>query len=461
MLLRKAIEEIPGLRYVTDQIDLLTAAGRRAFYALPFLQDAESISQQLNLLEPYVNLVKENEPLFQFLTLKLAQVKDIKGTLANLEANNVLDDIELFEIKSFAILADEIFSRSSQSIDEIRDYPLLTSIIEILDPEGNKVPSFYIFDLYSEDLAAKRKEIRLLRQAGNEMGALEAEIIANNIEDEIRTNLSQRLREEYSKIRDAVALITAIDLRLSIATLCHKLDLVKPQPQHEEIEIKGLFNPLVKDALAIKGKTYQPIDVNLKHGVCLITGANMAGKTVLLKSLALTQALFQFGFFVPATLAKLTPVQKILLSIGDEQSELSGLSSFAAEMVTIDRILKCLGKNKRHLVLIDEPARTTNPAEGKALVNALLDILQDQPSFSMVTSHYSGLSGKFRRLRVKGFRENKQVGTLTAENIADYLDYSLIEDPSEIVPEEAIKIATLLGIDEDLLSRAKEYRTGK
>ncbi|HML84900.1 MAG TPA: hypothetical protein PKE52_07060, partial [Bacteroidales bacterium] len=86
MLLRKAIEEIPGLRYVTDQIDLLTAAGRRAFYALPFLQDAESISQQLNLLEPYVNLVKGNEPLFQFLTLKLAQVKDIKGTLANLEA---------------------------------------------------------------------------------------------------------------------------------------------------------------------------------------------------------------------------------------------------------------------------------------------------------------------------------------------------------------------------------------
>ncbi|HML84901.1 MAG TPA: hypothetical protein PKE52_07065, partial [Bacteroidales bacterium] len=135
-----------------------------------------------------------------------------------------------FEIKSFAILADEIFNRSSQSIDEIRDYPLLTSIIEILDPEGNKVPSFYIFDLYSEDLAAKRKEIRLLRQTGNEMGALEAEIIANNIEDEIRTNLSQRLREEYSKIRDAVALITAIDLRLSIATLCHKLDLVKPQP---------------------------------------------------------------------------------------------------------------------------------------------------------------------------------------------------------------------------------------
>lgn len=65
-------------------------------------------------------MVKENEPLFQFLTLKLAQVKDIKGTLANLEANNVLDDIELFEIKSFAILADEIFNRSSQSIDEIR-----------------------------------------------------------------------------------------------------------------------------------------------------------------------------------------------------------------------------------------------------------------------------------------------------------------------------------------------------
>ena len=461
MILRKAIEEIPGLRYITDQVDLLTAAGRRAFYALPFLVEIKAIKRQLELLDQYIAVIHQEDELSQFLHLKLSQIKDIKGTLANLEANNVLDDIELFELKSFAILADEIFSRASGSIEEVSHFPDLKPVISRLDPEGNRVPSFYIYDLYSHPLAEKRKEVRLLRHNGQEKEALEAYAEVIEIENKIRTTISDELRTDYPAILEAVELITRIDLHLAMANLCSGLQFIKPQLNTETLDIKGLFNPLVKDTLSKKGKSYQPIDINLQHGVCLITGANMAGKTVLLKSLALSQALLQFGFFIPAKEANLMPVQKILISIGDEQSELSGLSSFAAEMLKIDKILKSLGKTKFNLILIDEPARTTNPTEGKALVNALLDELSTQPSFSLVTSHYSGLTGNFKRLRVKGFCENSQTPTITAENISDFIDYSLVEDEKDTVPEEAIKIATLLGIDKNFLAKAKEYRTGK
>ncbi len=461
MILRKAIEEIPGLRYITDQIDLLTAAGRRAFYALPFLVDNNTIKNQLDLLDQFVSVVHHQPELSQFLHLKLSQIKDIKGTLANLEANNVLDDIELFELKSFTILADEIFSRASNSIDEVTNFPNLKEVISQLDPEGNRVPSFYIYDLYSDLLAEKRKEVRLLRHNGHEKEALERFSEVIEIENQIRTTISEKLRDNYSIILESVELITRIDLRLAMANLCTDLQFIKPKLNTETLDFKGLFNPLVKDTLSKKGKSYQPIDISLQHGVCLITGANMAGKTVLLKSLALSQALLQFGFFVPAKEANLRTVQKILISIGDEQSELIGLSSFAAEMLKIDKIIKNLGKNKYNLILIDEPARTTNPTEGKALVNALLDELATQPSISLVTSHYSGLTGNFKRLRVKGFCENAQTSTLTAENITDFLDYSLIEDDTDTVPEEAIKIATLLGVDKNFLAKAKEHRTGK
>ena len=57
MILRKAIEEIPGLRYITDQVDLLTAAGRRAFYALPFLVELKAIKRQLELLDQYIAVI--------------------------------------------------------------------------------------------------------------------------------------------------------------------------------------------------------------------------------------------------------------------------------------------------------------------------------------------------------------------------------------------------------------------
>jgi DNA mismatch repair protein MutS2 len=61
-----------------------------------------------------------------------------------------------------------------------------------------------------------------------------------------------------------------------------------------------LFNPEVAEALRLKNKKYQPVDINLTDGPALITGANMGGKTVLLKSVALAQYMFQYGFFVPA-----------------------------------------------------------------------------------------------------------------------------------------------------------------
>ena len=107
-------------------------------------------------------------------------------------------------------------------------------------------------------------------------------------------------------------------------------------------------------------------------------------------------------------------------------------------------------------MLIDEPARTTNPVEGKALVQAIIKILESQSSFTLITTHYGQLGSHCRRLRVKGFVEDMDNIPLTPQSINRFIDYSLTEDQSDNVPHEALRIASILNCDPEMIALAKE-----
>ena len=182
----------------------------------------------------------------------------------------------------------------------------------------------------------------------------------------------------------------------------------------------------------------------------------MTGKTVLLKSIALAQTLAQFGFHVPASSAEIAPVDKIILCTTDEQDELSGLSSFAAEMTRLNKMTKHIKNGERLLVLIDELARTTNPTEGKAIVAGVLNFLSEHKVSSLITTHYT-IDTPCRKLRVKGFRLKDKNVKITIHNINNYIDYTLEESQENQVPHEAIYIAEILGISNDLLQHIKSH----
>ena len=170
--------------------------------------------------------------------------------------------------------------------------------------------------------------------------------------------------------------------------------------------------------------------------------------------MSLIQMMFQFGFFVPAESAEIAPVEEIMTSIGDAQSEVNGLSSFAIEMLNIDKILKAVKSGQKILALVDELARTTNPSEGRALVNAFIKILSRHNTRSLITTHYNGITAQCNRLRVKGLQVPE--GTkVTPENINRYMDYSLVRTTEEEVPTEGLTIAEIFGIDEEFLNEAK------
>lgn len=452
--LKHAIEEISGLKFMIDALNLRSSTGRRYLHALPFLTNIEELEKAMNENAVFYDkgCDERHRQEFLMLEMKLGQLRDIKTTIRHLLENNVLDDIELFEIKHLAILAEnirEITDKIGLCDLKISD---LSAVIDVLDPEKKRIPHFYIYNQYSEKLAGIRKKIELAVEPEKERLLFEAE----KIEDEIRGELTQKLFPFADALLQSLNELAKLDVSLAKAEQTRALSLVKPKFTAEKTSIQAMFHPQVAVALKKQGKVFQRIDMDIPQGPTVITGANMAGKSVLLKTVALVQTLAQFGFYVPAAAAEIVPVEKIFVSMGDGQNEMNGLSSFASEMLRLNETVQAVKKGTKLLVLIDELARTTNPTEGKAIVCGALDFLMENRVRSLVTTHYS-INLKCKKLRVKGFLEPPNHEKITIGNINNYIDYSLEETTAHEAPNEAIRVAEIMGVDAEILRRTKKH----
>lgn len=458
MKLGNAIHHINGLRYLCELLPLQSAPGRRRMLAQAFMTKADELEsafhQQAELLIRLKN--EEFSLIFKELGQNLHQVHEIQGTLFNLKGRNTLDDIELFELKRFALLAHKMNGLLQQIDFQLMNIPSLVEVIELLDPEGDRMAHFFIYSAYHPDLKMLRQRHKEASNLQND-SAHQLYLQCMAIEDQIRQHLSEQLEVYVDVISEAYQAAAHLDFLLARAALAQQLGLMRPQISNEKTVFQGLFNPEVKTLLEASGRVYQPVSLELTNAPCLLTGANMAGKTVLLKTIALNQYLFQYGFYVAAARAEMVPVEEIMLGIGDEQSELSGMSSFAAEMINIQRFIERAKVSNNILLLIDEPARTTNPQEGIALVNALIQRLDNLNVRSLITTHYSGLQTQCRKLRVKGLNLPQGMEILTVATLNTYMDYTLIEDQSDEVPMEALKIAQMLGVEPLLIETAQQF----
>ncbi|MDR1553155.1 MAG: DNA mismatch repair protein MutS [Prevotellaceae bacterium] len=449
--LRKLTNDNLGFFYLINKLDLKSSLSKRYLYLQKFITDKDKIESELNKIEETISLLDnpQNDKTFSDVETKLSQVLDVGGTLQNLVNSIILSDVELFEIKKFAIIADDV----KQLLSELNliDLPDLSNAINILDPEKMRIATFYIYDAYSDKLAVLRKSLK--GKAENQSPESYQKII--EIEDEIRKQLCESLQPHAHDLNMALSQIAYLDILIAKAKQARTEHFCKPRIVDKNTSYKALFNPQIKNLLHGQGKKYQPVDISFGQYPTLITGINMGGKTVLLKTLALSQYLCQYGFYVPATEAEIALVDEIMICMDDEQNHLQGLSSFAAEMKNINKILSEINTCKPLLVLIDELARTTNPAEGSAIVNAMLDILCEHNVCSFITTHYDKITSDCRRLRVRGLIATNDF--INEKNIEQHIDYSLVEEAQANVPHEAIRIAEILGVNDELIEKAKKY----
>jgi len=456
MILKHKLKEEPGFQYVVEAIETMSAVGQHRLLEQPWLTDPHAINQEFDRIEQALRLLPTQA--FTNVRHQLMQLRDLSGTFHSLHRHVLINEVELFEVKRFA----QIFGitiralESEQALSLLQGDPLslnsrLQEVFALLDPDNTGMAHFYIYDSYDSRLAPIRKAFKASNGEDADLFAQQQEI-----EKEILLRLGDQLADYAEELTEALHQMGYLDFLLAKAVLVDEWQLCRPTIAAHEYRISQLFNPRLKSRLESQKLRYQPIDITLQPGVCLITGANMAGKTVLLKTIGVAQLMMQFGMYVPASQSQMVLVDDVLFCIGDEQNEMNGLSSFASEIIKIsDAVSRA---EKEHLlILIDEPARTTNPIEGKAIVQSLASLLEKQTSVTMITTHYSHLALPCRKLRVKGFVRNMSDQPLTPQNINLFMDYSLLPDNSEEVPQEALSIASILNCNQQLLDTAHSF----
>ena len=421
MKFREIVDSPCGIRYLFDSLELQSGYARKVLLDREMMVDPDQIDEACASLRKYFELVKTDRRRVEDMRFRLQGLRDISGTLASLSGGAVLDEIEFFEIKHLAMLAESL----SMGTD-------MDTVIGILDPDGMKIGTFYLYDSYSVELRRLRDAV----EQNPDDAQLQEEL--DNEEDRLKKVLSDMLRPYAASLQQALQALAELDIALAQAIQMNIEGLVLPT-SGASTEIIGMFHPGVRAALRSKNLEFQRVDFSFRRGVpATVIGANMGGKTVALKTLCMLQYLYQFGFALPVESAVMTPFDEIRFCIGDEQDEKTGLSSFAAEMQRIDRALTVVEEGGRVLLLVDEPARTTNPLEGTALVAALLQRLSDKSNLALIlTTHYT----------VEHTGECWRVQGLLPGTKGRKMDYRLVRTASHEVPHEALNIARELGID--------------
>ena len=444
MTFKSALEIDCGLRYMYDSLCIMSSCGRKMLLSSDMMTTKSDIEAYYGRLN---DIYKHD---CSKIAHKLMYLKDIHNTLSRLSDGSTLDDIELFEVKRLAILSSQIRNMLTEQNIAAITLPQLDKVVEILDPDKLNIPSFYIYDSYNEALREVRKQMKAIQAQGDDIAEDKRQELAMllqrhaDLELQVREQLSQQLLAYVAPLTDTLDNLSCLDILIAKAEQIRQMNLCIPRIEEEEYTLyNNMFHPQVKAHLAEQGKAFMPVDITYEHTPVTIIGANMGGKSVVLKSLALNQLLAQYGFGVAADHCNINPVEEIALCIGDEQSIVKGVSSFAGEILAIDAVIKKIRAGRKLLALIDEPARTTNPVEGTALVEGLLEVIDHCNGAFILTTHYNIENNDVKRYRVKGLNNGQ-------------MDYTLEETHCGDVPHEAIAIAESLGIDSQWIEYTKK-----
>lgn len=220
-------------------------------------------------------------------------------------------------------------------------------------------------------------------ELGNEYKRLLAE--EKNEIERILSGLTAMISPFADEIHGSVNMMGALDVIFARAVMARDMRAVRPELNDEGIirVVKGR-HPLIARDIVVPvdiwmGETFQTL---------IITGPNTGGKTVTLKTVGLFTLMAMSGMFIPAEIGtELSTFENVFADIGDEQSIEQSLSTFSAHMTNTVHILA--EADERSLVLLDELGAGTDPIEGAALAQAILESLYERHTLTVATTHYS------------------------------------------------------------------------
>ncbi|MEW6711587.1 MAG: hypothetical protein AB1403_17320, partial [Candidatus Riflebacteria bacterium] len=432
-------------------------------------------------VELAIDMLKKNPALAGSLSSIWHELRDIHSTFSTLEQGQILDETEIFEIKTLALHLShlhQLYQKSGLRLPD-HDFADLQGLIKLLNPGEIVVSSFYIYEDYDPELAKIRENKRLIEKQIFEVEegrrqALKAErteIVTHERQQEfkVRQSLSGQLQSWLAPLRHDVGWSARLEMVIAKAVQSQKWSMCRPEIIDGEdgvLIVEDAINPEVAQILKTSGKAFCPVSIELQRNVTVLTGANMGGKTVAMQTVAFNLQLARLGFFTPAQSVCLPMLDYICFIGGDFQDQNAGLSSFGAEIIRLTEVAS-LVKQGCGVALFDEFARSTNPSEGCRFVQALCEFLQRERCYGLIATHYDGIAPAGASFyQVVGLKKNAdeaepQLETAPGkilDRLCNSMDYRLQKVSGERpVPHDALRIAGLLAVDKDFLAILKKF----
>ncbi len=486
-------ESKSGIREVLDACQCRSPQGVRLRNQRKIYRpnERQALQNELDAIAGLIPLVAKKDPQVTEAQSQLMRLRELQGTLSYLEKGKLLSDTNFFELKSAMLIFSKLNALEKLKQKAQIAFEDCTQAGEILEPSGSKSPGFHIYSDYSDLLKEIRAEKRELeRKIAKAKVADRPNLMRqrsllvsreNNEEDRIRQELGTALQAHLRMLKANARACAMLDFRLAKAELAIKWNACQPTlvADNQPADLKEAVHPIIAQKLENQGSQFSSQSIRLEPGSTVISGANMAGKSVALQTIFINLLITQMGYF-PVCQALSTPLFDFFTFDSSQSGELNkGLSSFGLESVKIRNHYR-YSQGRRGLIIMDEPARGTNPAEARAIVQTLCEAYGLSASMFLIATHYQVHPAKgIRFYQIRGIRPEdlQQLPAWQAESapakaqkdgdyakedlervrfIQNLMDYRLSEVSAHTdVPSGAIRVAELLGMDEELIRNMK------
>jgi len=322
--------------------------------------------------------------------------------------------------------------------------------IEISNANKNKIPDDYI---RKQTLVNGERYITPDLKIYEDK-ILNAEEKISDLEYQLFNEIRLTAAAEAEHIQQNAKLIAMLDCFVSFAECAEQYNYTKPSlNESDTIEIAEGRHPVVERILK-PGEKFTPNDCRLSNTdsqIILLTGPNMAGKSVFLRQVGLVVLLAQIGSFVPAKEASIGIVDRIYTRVGASDNITSGESTFLVEMQEAANILN--NATSRSLILLDELGRGTSTFDGISIAWAITEYLHENPELSAKTlfaTHYHELnemSSLFNK--IKNFK-------VEVREYGDKVIFLHKVTPGGADHSYGIQVAQMAGLPEFVTKRAKQ-----
>ena len=267
----------------------------------------------------------------------------------------------------------------------------------------NKVFGYYIevtkthLDSVPEHYIRKQTLVNAERYITQELKEYEEKLLGAedkilDIERELFEEIRIKVAHQSDRVRKSAGLIAKIDVLSSLSEVAEKYDYTRPVISNtKNLELKNNRHPVIERMDL--GEGFVPNDIRLdqkEDQVLIITGPNMAGKSTLIRQVALSVLMAQMGSFVPATHAEVGISDRIFTRVGASDNLAKGQSTFMVEMVETAYILR--HATDKSLVILDEIGRGTSTFDGMSIAWAVAEYLHDLGSKTLFATHYHELA---------------------------------------------------------------------